>query len=132
MKKDHVWRATTAGLFLGQLNQSTQLQLDEELTEWNVDVGNKIHSGAHSSILRKAEKTYVNSYPRCHQPGVKVDKEISKQVASITWIFSAADNTQGPRNEQGADGGEWYLVKYPGVTKRGKSNGDGFDSMTVF
>jgi hypothetical protein len=75
------------------------------------------------------ERSFKNQLSAIIAEAFALDKEISRQVARVIWIFNVsqqeenADHPDAARSKLG-------LVMAPAVFKRGKSTGDGFDQET--
>lgn len=134
VKKLHIWRGTTVGLILDCPEE--RLKFDSELHAWKHELFKDAELGfrqLQSEQSRGLEQDFLDIIDE----GIRLDKEICRQVSRVEWMFSSRDGTQGfnPEIMNHDKGGilpagnpDVALVIAPGVRKQGKSTGEGFES----
>jgi hypothetical protein len=89
------------------------------------------------SFPKSQQEDFKNNWERIIADAIALDKEISRQVARVEWVFPRRDAkspqfdpaimelTQGETSSRTHQ--EVVLVVAPGLRKRGKSSGTDFD-----
>ncbi|CAI6099255.1 unnamed protein product [Clonostachys chloroleuca] len=133
-RKFHMWRANTSSLLLEATNQNPKEAASsvQKVCADHAKEMVKFVSPLSSSKLEAIEKQLV----RLINQSLEIDKEISKQVAFITWKFIDKDSSLvfdpetmelEPGKRKADEKSAIELVLAPGLVKSGKSSGDDFD-----
>ncbi|KUI58334.1 hypothetical protein VP1G_05586 [Cytospora mali] len=136
VRKFQAWRASTTGLVLDLLATSNSANPIPRIGRNFA----RMISEAIAPFFRTRPDGHLEILSRIIQEAIYLDREISSQVAQVEWTFRP-DTTNRPINfsnqegimelEQGervpVDGSPVCLVIAPGVKKRGRSTGEGFD-----
>lgn len=113
IKKVQVWRADTVQLWFSQLDESTNLQIKEDIIQWAAHYAREVHRKIDPQVYIDCEG-YFGTFNDIVALALELDQEISRQVALITWDFKEM--------EMKKNGSGWELVIYPEVKKRDRSN----------
>ncbi|RYO32807.1 hypothetical protein AA0113_g11738 [Alternaria arborescens] len=134
IKKVNIWRATTTGLLLDSMDEEKRTRADCEVQEWKNELRDEISTCLgpfQSKGLEDSQQEFLDIIDEA----IKIDKEICRQVSRITWDFGddAGILVFNPTSMELRKGvmfkanPEITLVTSPGVSKQGRSTGEGFE-----
>ncbi|KAF2826646.1 hypothetical protein CC86DRAFT_466502 [Ophiobolus disseminans] len=136
IKKFHIWRATTVGLLLDSMDEEKRRQAASYADEWKQSLFRAVD--VNLRVLQSPYKEdYKHNFMDIVDEALKLDREISRQVSYVEWIFNdratarafqpeamELENGKRPSKNESDVG----FVISPGVTKRGKSSGEGYEA----
>ncbi|OCK74361.1 hypothetical protein K432DRAFT_256654, partial [Lepidopterella palustris CBS 459.81] len=139
IRKFQVWSAMTIGLFQSAVESGADIEVHEGLRKWkgrffqDIDEAIRPFQGVRNG-------GYEQELTRIIDQALDLDKEISRQLSKIDWVFG--DDNGGmvfdsklmelEKGQKPAGSKQQVsLVISPGVKKRGKSTGEGFNEQSV-
>ncbi|KAF2500103.1 hypothetical protein BU16DRAFT_578124 [Lophium mytilinum] len=138
-KKYHIWRSNTVALLLDSMDEKLSHKADETLPRWKARFFDQV--GVMISSYRASHvRDYREEFMRIIDEALELDKEISRQVTGIQFLFQAIDSNPDfdcstMEREKGVkvsgNKQKVLLVTSPAVVKRGRSTGEGFNEATL-
>ncbi|KAI0833090.1 hypothetical protein F5Y06DRAFT_301350 [Hypoxylon sp. FL0890] len=122
-QKLHAWRATTTGLVLDSLN--------ERDTSTNQELKAIIMHEMRMVLSKISKQAYESELDNILDAAINLDKIISSQAAKISWRFLDLQDGEHARKELLSNNIKGLVVVSPTMVKRGKSNGEDFDTESV-
>lgn len=135
LRRYHMWRAMTAQMIF---RTDTDEKEQDEWTRFENDLIQD-HFGRVATVLEiSMEGQFEISLRQIFRKALNLDRELSRQVAVVHWVFQdAKDHASAGAPDGGAhqdrasqnpqDG--VHVIVAPGVTKRGKSSGEDFGEV---
>ncbi|RSM15433.1 hypothetical protein CDV31_005026 [Fusarium ambrosium] len=135
-RKFQTWSATTIGLLLDAQGPEEQSHIREELDQEGAEIVSRLVNTIRD-MTEAAEQDLRDQLSCIIDEAFTVGKEISRQISRITWTLdfgSGHDTLAFDPETMGLEKGDrmgkprvvnWIVA--PGVIKRGKSTGEGFN-----
>jgi hypothetical protein len=129
-RKFQTWSATTTNLLMDAVDLNEGGDAYKELENRKQAICDKICE-AIGPFTRHVDEGFEQEILKILDDAIVLDKEISKQVARVIWVF---DHGEFDHSSMVLEGGEKpqigskevQLVVAPGLKKRGKSTGEDF------
>ncbi|RSL61519.1 hypothetical protein CEP53_005046 [Fusarium sp. AF-6] len=135
-RKFQTWSATTIGLLLDAQGPEEQSHIREELEQEGAEIVNRLVNTIHD-MTEATEQDLRDQLSCIIDEAFAVGKEISRQISRITWTLDfgsghdpLAFDPETMELEKGDRMRKPRVVNWivaPGVIKRGKSTGEGFN-----
>jgi len=138
-RKYQMWSATTTGLLLDTLNMEEGSEAYKRLEKDKNEILEQIQITI-DPFVRSCDEGYTQELRRILNDALALDREISRQVARVFWVFGSKktqlmfDSTtmeleKGEKPSKANQ--EVLLVVGPAMRKRGKSTGEDFNVENV-
>ncbi|KAF2649413.1 hypothetical protein K491DRAFT_721680 [Lophiostoma macrostomum CBS 122681] len=139
-RKYNIWRATTVNHVLDAMDEQAKLKADEKVQQWKRKLVENIEAVIGAYRKPHAQEGYEQQLLEILDEWLNLDKEISRQTASVEWLFQerwfnpvfdpstmVLEKGEAPPKEKQ----HISLVTSPGVVKRGKSTGEDFENVAL-
>ncbi|KAL8916995.1 MAG: hypothetical protein Q9172_006021 [Xanthocarpia lactea] len=124
IRKFQTWKANTTALLIDSDEHGTHEKTHEK------KVREMVQTLRH--LTKASERDLENQIFNIVSEALLIDKLISRQVAEVTWQFhDDLPPTLGSGQKQAIDSQTVCLVVAPGMSKRGKSTGEDFNTNYV-
>lgn len=129
-RKFQAWRATTTNLVMDAVNLNEGGDAHEKLEKQKLGIRDDIYE-AIEPFARYVDAGFKQEILKILEDAIVLDKEISKQVARVIWVFDRGEFDHSSMVLEGEEKPqigrkEVQLVVAPGLKKRGKSTGEDF------
>ena len=134
-RKHQHWRATTTGLLWNALSMEDQAEKGHYLEKGRPNIVKRVRRDL-DLLIDTRDAGFLQDLKAILDDAMKLDMEISKQVAKVSWDFGDSKprllfDPEGMELERGEmpvkAGTEALVVMAPALKKRGKSSGEGFN-----